>query len=400
MPAFLTHWYVLIETARRMQDAGSELASLIIDKKALQEKLAGGMRPTTAGAVWNTGPQAQISYSYPGSDISALAYLGALAPDITSFQKRHFYDKQSDKSKRMRTSLQAPLDRSVPWHVLLHTNRSGDFILSFLESSAAIASPALRSQALAFAMGYLSHIAADIALNPYINAMASIYRPEEIPGWNTKYGMHYYVEQCLDDYLAKSYFGHKRNSWPAQAWKNYIEPAAQQLNTPGTLTSQLMMLLTKTADKIYGLSEKQSQIFIHDYQNGLYHLRRYLAGNGETGLSVLLAHIRKRQPDPIETLLGARPQGTGEISSEDALNYAIQLSEHFCQHAINYYKTLRSPQTLPDEQRLESSSAFKHALRNWDLNTGYSIEASFDQAITLRLVHNWVQFADLWQNKQ
>ncbi len=34
MPAFLTHWHVLIETARRSQDAGSDLGSLIIDARA------------------------------------------------------------------------------------------------------------------------------------------------------------------------------------------------------------------------------------------------------------------------------------------------------------------------------------------------------------------------------
>src|ERR671931_427381 len=102
MPAFLTHWHILIATARRTQDAGSDLGSLIIDMSALRQRSSSSgfrMMPpltTPAGAVWNTGPLPTIDYRFPGSDISAMAYLGALVPDITSFQKGHFKQKISD----------------------------------------------------------------------------------------------------------------------------------------------------------------------------------------------------------------------------------------------------------------------------------------------------------------
>src|SRR5690242_5378751 len=132
MPAFLTHWHVLIETARRSQDVGSNLGSLIIDNDALKRRLQGLSLQSQAapvGAVWDTGPLPEINIRYPGSDISAMAYLGALAPDITNYQKRRFHEKISGIDKQRRTKLQAASDTSTPWALLFHTNRSGDLLI-------------------------------------------------------------------------------------------------------------------------------------------------------------------------------------------------------------------------------------------------------------------------------
>ena len=60
MPAFLTHWRVLIETARRSQDAGSDLGSLIIDSASLFRRIRGvtpAPQTTPAGlAILPAGP--------------------------------------------------------------------------------------------------------------------------------------------------------------------------------------------------------------------------------------------------------------------------------------------------------------------------------------------------------
>jgi len=40
MPAFLTHWRILIETAQRSQDVGNNLGSLIIDASALRHRVS------------------------------------------------------------------------------------------------------------------------------------------------------------------------------------------------------------------------------------------------------------------------------------------------------------------------------------------------------------------------
>ncbi len=166
MPAFLTHWRILIETAQRSQDVGNNLGSLIIDASTLRHRVSEIATPpqtTPASAVWHTGPLPKIDMRFPGSDISAMAFLGAMAPDVTTFQRRLFRQKISGGRQH---NPQTATEHEKQWAPLLHCNRSGDVLLAFLELTANIPSPALRSQALAFALGYLSHIAADIALNP------------------------------------------------------------------------------------------------------------------------------------------------------------------------------------------------------------------------------------------
>src|SRR2546421_1543212 len=216
MPAFLTHWRILIETAERSQDAGNDLGSLIIDASALRRRVPGLTTPPAsppAGAVWHSGPLPQINMRFPGSDISAMAYLGALAPDVTSFQKGIFRQKIAGGKQQKVPNSQTVAGDEKRWADLLHCNRSGDVLLAFLEHTANIPSPALRSQGLAFAMGYLSHIATDIALNPYINALAGMYADNDVPGIFAPLGMHFYAELCLDEYVATTFFNRPLHGW-------------------------------------------------------------------------------------------------------------------------------------------------------------------------------------------
>src|SRR5258706_4641627 len=223
MPAFLTHWHILIETTQRTQDAGNELGSLIIDAATLLRRAHGWAtppKPPPAGAVWDTGPLPEIDFRFPGSDISSMAYLGALSPDIFSSRGGYSREKPSDHPLQKGASHSQIPGNHVPWAELLHAKRSGDVLLAFLELIAHVPSPALRSQALAFAMGYLSHIATDIALNPYINALAAAYDRSEVPGMGVfnRLGVHFFVELCLDESIAIVYFHRPLYVWTNQPW--------------------------------------------------------------------------------------------------------------------------------------------------------------------------------------
>ena len=71
MPGFLTHWRVLIETAQRSQDAGSDLGSLIVDVSTLKRR--GGLNPLNppitppAGAVWDTAHCPRSTFASPAA---------------------------------------------------------------------------------------------------------------------------------------------------------------------------------------------------------------------------------------------------------------------------------------------------------------------------------------------
>lgn len=403
MPAFLTHWHVLIETARRSQDAGSDLGSLIIDTSALRRRLSGLPIPpqtTPAGAVWHTGPLPEIDYRFPGSDISSMAFLGALAPDIPSFQKGHFKEKVSGSPKLKRVRKSSPLtDRNTDWAALFHTNRSGDLILAFLEQIVGIPSPAIRSQALAFCLGYLSHIATDIALNPWINVLASTYQAKSIPGIFAPPGPHFYAEVCLDEYIATTYFDHELYSWFDQPWRQYIEPAARHIVTSTDLSAQVVDLLTTAIETTYELTEEHGLTFHQAYTTGLQRLQHYLAGRGTFRWLVLTTRLRSRTADPIAATISTSRRQPGTVTVEETLEYAIRLSERLCRRAVSYYASLRNTNATAEDhsQRL---AALRHDLHNWDLNTGYTIEVLFDQEITLRYLHNWIHFADLWNNEE
>jgi hypothetical protein len=406
MPAFLTHWRILIETARRSQDAGSDLGSLIIDRTALNRRIKGLPTPpetTPAGAVWNSGPLPEIDYHFPGSDISAMAYLGALAPDITNFQKGYFKRKISDDSK-LQAVLHTEQSTSQPddpgkWATLFHTNRSGDLLFTLLEQTAEVPSPAVRSQALAFCLGYLSHIAADIALNPWINTLASQYSSQDIPGMFLPLGLHFYTELCLDEQTAITYFNDELYKWLRQPWDHYIEPAAHNMLTTTTdLTSKVLDLFVSATEVTYGLNEAQSQAFRHHYSAGLQRLRLYLAGRGLFRLLVINARARRRLADPIIATIGTHQHQRGVITSEEVVAYAIRLSERLCRRAISYYASLRNTLATAEE-RSQRRAALRNDLRNWDLNTGYTLEVLFDQEITLRYLHNWIHFSDLWETE-
>jgi Zinc dependent phospholipase C len=400
MPAFLTHWRVLIETARRSQDVGSDLGSLIIDTASLFRPIQGvtpAPQTTPAGAVWYAGPLPRIDFRFPGSDISAMAYLGAVAPDITTYQRGHFRERMSGMSRK-RSDLEHTTRADIQWSRLLHTNRSGDLLLALLELIAVIPSPALRSQALAFAMGYLSHMATDIALAPCINALANAYQPKDIPGMFVPLGTHFYVELCLDEYIAATYFQHNRYGWVRQPWGRYIEPVAQGLDSPTAFPAQVLGLLSAAAEATYGLNEEQSNLFRAAHLAGLERLRLYLAGRGIFRWLTLKASLRMRSDDPIIATIGAHQHVRGVVTFERAIAYAILLSERLCRRAISYYASLRNTQATANE-RNQRRTALCDDLRNWHLSTGYTLEVSFEQEVTLRFLHNWIYFAELWNSE-
>ena len=401
MPAFLTHWHVLIETAKRSRDAGNDLGSLVIDVSALRRRAQESITPPAtplAGAVWDTGPLPGINFIFPGSDISAMAYLGALAPDISYFQKGNFRKKILDYRRQNRFNPPPSKGNRVSWADLLHFNRSGDVLLAFLEHTAHIPSPALRSQALAFAMGYLSHIATDIALNPCINAVAGAYHSNDLPGMLVPLGMHFYVELCLDEYIACTYFDRPLYSWIHQPWDQYIEPVALACADPSSLSAQVLDLFTDAAEEVYGLTEEQSKNFRQDYLVGLQRLRSYLAGSGVFRFLTFNVLTRRRRGDPIIASIAEKPQGLATLNFDLAITYAIRLSERLCRRAIAYYAALRNTTATASERSLRRS-ALCEDLRNWNLDTGYTMDITFDEQVTIHLIHNWVHFAGLWENE-
>ncbi|HET8841298.1 MAG TPA: zinc dependent phospholipase C family protein [Ktedonobacteraceae bacterium] len=390
MPAFLTHWRILIETARQSQDAGSDLGSLIIDAAALRRRAHGWSTPpqtTAAGAVWDTGPLPEIDFPFPGSDISAMAFLGALAPDIMYYSRLFFRDKLSDRHLAQATLSPTTTGQKPQWSELFHCFHSGEILIAFLEQIALVPSPALRSQALAFALGYISHIATDIALNPWINALASQLPKRRSPG------RHYFVELRLDEYLAQTYFDHPRYHLLHQPWGAYIEPVASELIQPDALVAQLLTLLAVAAE-VYQLEDEQTEKLPEHFRRGLQGLRHFLAGRGRARWLTLRESRRKDTLDIVSQAL-ANPQSDEPILAlTKVLGYAEHLSTHLCRRALSYYTALRNPNAEASERSSQRIALVKD-LRNWNLNTGYDTDTSEEHPL-----HNWAHFSKLWEQSE
>lgn len=394
MPAFLTHWRILIETARCSQDVGSDLGSLITSATALRRRAHGWSTPlqtTPAGAVWDTGPLPEIDFRFPGSDVSAMAFLGALAPDMLYYSRRYFYEKLTDANLRKVSAESSDKKHSLHWSDLFHTSHTGDTITLFLEHVALVPSPALRSQALAFALGYVSHIAADIALNPWIDALTSYLSPPRIPG------AHSWGELLLDEYLAATYFDHPRYSLIYQPWKEYIEPAAHSLAQKDTLAAQILHLLTN-ATEVYRLDDEQTATLSRDFLKGLRGLCRLLVGRGEGRWLSLLAAQWKKQREALASIVVDPGGGERPVSLEMVLDYATCLSVRLCRAAINYYTVLRNPNAEASERR-SRRMALINDLRNWNLHTGYDTNDTPGESASPSL-HNWAHFADIWKQEE
>jgi hypothetical protein len=399
MPTFLTHWYILIETARRSEDAGSDLGSIIVDTSTLHHRLSGLSAPpqtTPAGAVWHTGPLPAIDYSFPGSDISAMAYVGSLAPNVATFHHDQYTRYFSD-APPLNPPIQ-PHSRQLhyPWSTLLHTNRSGNFPLAFLELIAEMPSPAVRSMALAFLLGYMTHIATDIAINPWLNVLAHTFQRRDIAPMLLRPGLHFYVRLCLDAYIAHTHFQRPLSSWFNQPWHLYIEPAAHDLQHM-TLTARVLDLLTTAVETTYDLTETESKLFRADFLAGLRNMRRVLAGRNPFFWLALNTGTYQHLLDPIASRITMTQSSPDATTLPQLLTYTLQLSEHLCRTTISYYASLRNT-NAGAEERSQRRAALRHILRNWDLNTGYALDVSFEQEVTLRFLHNWLHFATLWNS--
>src|SRR5258708_11422327 len=350
MLRFLSRGWLCSKRVMCGQVAGTRLGGLIMNTSSSARRASGPTRPPLtppAGAVWDTGRLTLIDFTFPGSDISAMTYLGAMAPDVCYFLGDYFRKRIGGDRQGYRSPSQSTASDPISWADLLHYNRSGDVLLTFLEHIAYIPSPALSSHAMAFSMSYLSHIATDIALNPCINALASAYNADAVAGIFSHLSMHFYVELCLDEYIADRYFKRPLYTWLGQPWVRYIEPVAAQCAISQSIPSRVLELLTNAAEIAYELTETQSQTFHQDYLVGIQRLRKYLAGSGPFRLFTLQALNRKRSKAPILASIAALSSKPVTVNFEQVISYAIHVREYLCGQAISYYASLRNTPPPP-----------------------------------------------------
>lgn len=117
---------------------------------------------------------------------------GAVAPDI-------FYFYHPMKSKKHKYGLY--------WADQVHHRRVFELVISFLDRVRRDSNTGRRNKRLAFALGYLSHCAADIVTHPYIFYITGNYYSSNQAEASKAQVNHMRVENILDSYLVAERWG-------------------------------------------------------------------------------------------------------------------------------------------------------------------------------------------------
>lgn len=371
MPAFLTHWRILIRSAEQLSSQAPRANPLAIAR--------GGSLAFP-----------DVRASEPGATIPSLCYLGAIGPDIPYLA-----------GSLVRASVLGPrytgavLGRS-PWADLLHYNRSGDFLVEFMRLAARAQAPELQQRALAYALGYVTHIAGDIVVHPLVNSFAGAYHQQTAPGTFFGLGLHFWVETCQDARTAQRFFG-RDLAQSGRQWSAYLHSALREFTTTCEGES-LLTLLQATAQQVYGLSDDSARMFGAEYLAGLDGMLRYVSGASYFHLLYTALRLTPRLEERFsDYAAGSDPRTRRfDFTHDRVVGLAERVAARLCQLTGDYFGSLLqsgSPETQERHyQRLRAD------LKNWDLDTGYymeSVPATADRAPRLAFRHSWPHFAAL-----
>ena len=186
MPGFTTHTYICYQALRSLASGDSfPPFAKIAQSHELELVHAKGDKPVD---LFNDAAAA----------LAGCAYIGACGPDLFYIE----YDKEGDFIAD-----------------LLHYNRTGPFIVRWL-TDLRMSSRTLRAglrprleRQLAYCLGHISHIAADITIHPYVNSIVGAY-PENQPVFKNargflpvkKWKFHNILEHYQDAYILHDRF--------------------------------------------------------------------------------------------------------------------------------------------------------------------------------------------------
>lgn len=373
MPGFLTHWRILLTSA-------GDVAARY-----------GGEDSLSAG---RTTPLALpcIGGSALGARVPSIAYLGAVGPDVP------YLAGSVLRANVLGSRYTGAVSGKSPWADLLHYNRSGDFLVEVLRLGARSPSSDIQRRALAYAIGYVTHIVGDIVVHPFVNSFAGAYHNQTNPKTFLSFGMHFWVETCQDAWTARHFFGRRVARLGRQRWDRYLHGAEKDL----TLTSDdvsLLSLLQMAAQTVYGLDDEATAAFRDEYLAGLKAMTRFLAGQGYYRALYLALRLTPHLEERflVQTGVSSSPADRFSLEFDSVVAFASRVAERLCRLIVEYFESLVSGVSAAVQEA--TYNALRKDLRNWDLDTGYYLEVAQSGAgheqTRLRLRHSWYHFLDL-----
>jgi hypothetical protein len=342
MPAFLAHFCIL---SLAYSKANDDLRSIL-----------------SAEPTYQAPPKGRYS------PISQWAYLGAIGPDITGSIEE------------------------VAWiFEVIHWKKSNSFVANWIRDiDTRLADGESVAKNLAFLFGFLSHIAADAIMHPYVNTFAGVLDNQSIPlavdkgipvpimgrpvdyamGRPGKTDMHRFVELHQDSYIANKFFGAKSMSAggdSSPSWSNFIK----QL-TVGANKLQYDALMSRYKDAVKETYPAGKKIDISKLKDAEEKVRT-------KALDAVYDAALGPVPDHPDDIFVQHPKR--DRSYEDYLWAAAHVSVKFWEAARKFYY---SPQTIDDRKK------FFEIVRNFNLDTGFTLRVySNPWKIYVRHEHSW-----------
>jgi hypothetical protein len=332
MPGPVAHFRILIETYQALKGGNESIFE------------AKPVKSNTLGQAKDQG-------------ISQFAFLGAVFPDVP-----YYYEDTKSAAD------------------LFHYNRAGTFAIKLADyAKGKPAGSDSRNRLMAFALGFISHIAGDVVCHPYINTIAGAYWNQAVPFIDTavsgtEVAMHMMTEVHQDSWLAKNYFGLKdlssTGTW--KSWSDFLDDLGLGYLARRTKeTSELFGNIINCFSEVYGRKLKEDDL--------------WTAGNRffETLDVGYDTAVFPMPDDPSESLVNYEHRGN---DYNFYLGKAQDLSKALCRKTLDYN----------NGGQKEKDQLIKY-LKDWNLDTGYCINVyalptpptTAIKSIHVRYEHTW-----------
>jgi hypothetical protein len=329
--------------------------------------------------------------------ISQYAYLGSVSPDLGFFS-----------------------DTTGFAGYLIHNNRSGSLGVKLVEHAHALSAEKdedkkVRNGLMALALGYISHVAADMVVHPYVNILAGATHNMGLPDVKPTTGslsMHEVLEGHQDSWIIRNYFdskleignwnhfvsalpgkgiGGQRSKTPKETkkvlggfCKCFKDVYGRQLDVDKLAENALGRFNTALL-KGYGSSTQSLRIPINPSQN----LVDYRARITEEEVEVEEKGKKKKKTKKKKKKI-YKPQEDKTIVENDykwyLLGKAVEASKTLCGDALDLFYD-RNSERLPKY------------LKDWNLDTGYRIKVDKkDDGIHIRYEHSWAHKYGLYDH--
>lgn len=96
-----------------------------------------------------------------------------------------------------------PNQQQNEWFDLLHKHKTGDFVIELIKIAKGLSNEDEKRKLMAFALGHISHLAADAIVHPYVNIFGG--DAKEVTDMFSNF--HRTVEVTQASWIAKEFFG-------------------------------------------------------------------------------------------------------------------------------------------------------------------------------------------------